>query len=74
MALSQVPHPFGIGWQDWVDTLIGFNDSIRPNVPPNLPWQEVAQRLAEFEPAVPRPDWFRTWQDWACALKQAYPN
>ena len=74
MALSQIPNPYGITWQDWIDTLIGFNDSLRPNLPPDLPWREVADRLAQFEQAVPRPLSFGHWQEWAAALKQAYPN
>lgn len=74
MALTQIPNPYGIRWQDWIDTLIGFNDSLRPNLSPDDPWRIVAQRLAETEPAAPRPDGFSHWTEWASALKQAYPN
>ena len=74
MALSQIPNPYGITWRDWIDTLVGFNDSLRPNLSPDLPWREVADRLVEFEQAAPRPLSFSHWQEWAAALKQAYPN
>ena len=75
MALSQIPNPYGvIEWQDWIDTLVGFNLSVRPNVDPDQPWQVVAERLAEYDANVPRPIMFRDWREWAASLKQAYPD
>lgn len=74
MALSQIPNPYGTPWRMWIDTLVGFNPSLRPNLSPNETWQETARRLAEFETAAPHPDAFASWQEWAAALKQAYPN
>ena len=74
MALRQIPNPYNTPWDLWVDTLVGYNDSLRPNVSPDDPWEEVALRLSEFAPDTPRPEGFRSWQDWAAALKQAYPN
>lgn len=72
--LTQIPNPYGTPWQMWVDTLIGFNPNLRPNVSPDEPWRVVAQRLTEYEPAAPRPDVFADWREWAAALKLAYPN
>ncbi len=74
MALTQLPSPYGLDWQDWVDTVVGFNDSIRNVVDPDLPWREFAARLAEFESSSPQPDLFATWEDWAAASKLAYPD
>lgn len=74
MALSQIPNPYGTTWQDFVDTLIGFNLSLRPNISPDQSWQEVADRLSQYEQAAPRALGFKDWQEWAAALKQAYPN
>jgi len=74
MALQQIPNPFGLDWRTWADTVVGFNPSLRPNVDPDEPWMIFADRLSLYEPATPRPISFRNWQDWACALKQAYPN
>lgn len=74
MALSQIPNPYGSTWQDWVDTLVGFNDSLRSNLSPDEPWQEFAGRLSEYEAGAPGPEPFKDWREWASALKQAYPN
>lgn len=74
MALNQLPNPYGLDWQTWADTVVGFNDTIRSVVDPDLPWQEFAVRLAEFEPNSPQPDLFDAWEDWAAALKLAYPD
>jgi hypothetical protein len=74
MALSQIPNPYSTSWPAFVDTLIGFNPILLPNISPNEPWREVAERLTEYAPAAPAPDIFKTWQDWAAALKQAYPD
>lgn len=74
MALSQIPNPMVGSWRDFVDTLIGFNPSLRPNLSPDEPWQELAVRLTQFEPLAPRPEAFKDWREWACALKQAYPD
>ncbi len=74
MALHQIPIPYGLPWQTWADTLVGFNPDIRPNVSPDLSWQEFAIRLAEFEPYTPQPDLFADWEEWAANLKLAYPD
>lgn len=74
MALSQIPNPYGIEWQTWVDTFVGFNPSIRDSVSPDLPWGEFAERLTQVEPGAPRPDFFREWREWAAFLKLAYPD
>lgn len=74
MALSQIPIPYGITWRDWIDTLVGWNLSLRPSISPDDPWQVVADRLTEFEQGAPRPTGYVDWRDWAAALKQAYPN
>lgn len=74
MDLRQIPNPYGTPWQMWVDVLIGFNPGLYPNVSPDESWGEVARRLTQYAEAAPQPDAFRTWQEWAAALKQAYPN
>lgn len=74
MALTQIPIPFGLTWRDWADTVVGFNDALRPNMTGDLDWHEFALRLAEYESQAPRSEPFTSWEDWACALKQAYPN
>lgn len=72
--LTQIPIPFGLSWRDWADTVVGFNDALRPNMTGDVPWREFAQRLAEYGVAAPANDAFATWEEWACALKQSYPN
>jgi len=74
MALSQIPNPYSTPWDLWISTLVGFNPSLISNISPDEPWREVADRLTQYEPAAPSPDFFETWQDWAAALKQAYPD
>jgi hypothetical protein len=72
--LSQIPNPYGMEWQDWADTLVGFNPAIRSDVDPDDPWQAFAERLAQYASATPRPDEYENWENWAAALKQAYPS
>ncbi len=72
--LSQIPNPYGLTWTAWADTVVGFNPDIRADVDPDDSWQMFAVRLAQYATATPRPDGFADWQDWAAALKQAYPS
>lgn len=74
MALSQISDPYSTPWQQWVDTLVGFNLSLRATLSPDEPWQVVADRLTESEQSAPRPESFTDWREWAAALKQAYPD
>lgn len=70
MALQVVPDPQGMAWQDWCDTVVGFNDACRNQVSPDSSWEEFAERLTLIEPTTPRPDFFESWQAWAAALKR----
>jgi len=74
MALSQIPNPYAVNWRDFVDTLVGFNPTLSPNISPDESWRDVAQRLIEFAQDAPSPEPFADWREWAAALKQAYPN
>lgn len=74
MALSQIPNPYGIPWQTWVDTLVGFNPELLANISPDDPWEDVANRLVQYETQAPESRLFGSWQEWAAALKQAYPD
>lgn len=66
-----VPRPEGLDWRDWVDNLVGYNPILRAAIDPNTPWQMAAERLAQFEPRTPRPDFYPDWRDWVYALKSA---
>ena len=70
MALRVLPHTEGISWQDWVDTIVGYNEGLRNQVDPNQGWEAFADRMSLIEPATPRAEFFDTWQAWATALKR----
>jgi len=72
--LHALPNPFTLEWDDWVDTVVGFNPQIRDQGDPDLPWQLFAQRLTKFAAATPGPELFDDWRSWADALKSAYPS
>jgi hypothetical protein len=71
MTLQVVPHIEGMTWQDFADTLIGYNASCRNSVSRAATWQEFAQQLAIVEPLTPRPEGFQHWQEWGAALKRS---
>lgn len=67
--LKAIPNPYELDWQSWVDTVVGFNPSLRARISPDLDWQEFGRRLIEFQSQAPDPFDFESWQDWAAALK-----
>ena len=71
MSLSVVPDPKGMQWQDWSDTVAGFNPGLVGRLPVESDWRAFADGLTLFEPAAPRHDIFDTWDAWARALKFA---
>jgi hypothetical protein len=66
-----LPDPSMMTWKDWVDTVAGFNPELLDWTNPNNDWIPFARQLCEAVTAAPQPDLFRSWQDWALALKQA---
>lgn len=71
MALSLLPHPDALAWQDWLDTVVGYNQDLVNQVSAESDWLDFGRRLIQFVPAAPAPERFETWQDWVRALKQA---
>lgn len=69
MSLSLIPDPIGLQWQDWADTVVGFNRGLIGRVGPESDWRSFADNLIRFEPTAPRHDMFDTWDAWARALK-----
>lgn len=70
MSLSLLPYPDGLAWQDWLDTVVGYNADLINQVPHDLDWEAFAKRLTQFVPDTPAPERFGGWQDWVRALKQ----
>lgn len=64
-----LPDPMGLSWQDWADTVVGFNSSLRNTVPQDGPWREFARWFAQAEPKAPLESFFDTWQAWAAAVR-----
>ena len=71
MSLTVVPDPKGMQWQDWSDTVVGFNQGLVGRAPVESDWRNFADGLTLFEPTAPRHDIFDTWDAWARALKFA---
>ena len=71
MALTLLPHPDSLVWQDWLDTVVGYNADLTNRLAPDTEWSEFARRLLQFEPLAPPPEGFGDWRDWVRALKQA---
>lgn len=72
MAVSFIPDPRGMDWEDWVSAFVGYNPDIRPMVDPlAVPWEDFGRRLSLIEANTPRPDFFESWQSWAFALQRA---
>ena len=70
MALALLPYPDAMAWQDWLETVVGYNEDLVNSISPDLEWQEFARRLPQFEPLAPAPEGFADWRDWVRALKQ----
>ena len=69
MTLTLVPDPKGLQWQDWVDTVVGYNADLRNQVAPETDWRFFADFVTRAVPEAPRHDMFDTWDAWARALK-----
>jgi hypothetical protein len=70
MRLSTLPDPASMDWQDWVDSVVGFNPELRNKVSPDMEWELFADILAQHMPQTPNPDLFDDWRAWADALKR----
>ena len=71
MSALVIPHPDGITWERWSETVVGFNPQFTNQLWAGMRWQEFARRLSLIEPAAPRPEFFKDWRPWAAALRQA---
>lgn len=71
MALTLLPYPDGLAWQDWLDTVVGYNTDLINQVPADLEWAPFALRLTQFVPDAPAPERFPDWREWVRGLKQA---
>lgn len=75
MALSFVPDPRGMIWEDWASALVGYNPDLRSTVDPlAVPWEDFGRRLTLIDANTPRPDFFDSWHAWAEALRRAIPS
>jgi hypothetical protein len=72
MALSVLPIPDGLEWQDWADTVVWLNPTILNKVSPFSNWRAFADQLSMVETRVPRTDEFNSWQDWVGALRLSF--
>lgn len=66
-----IPNPQNSTWERWLETLILNNGSLHNQIGNTLPWQQFAVRLTLIEPATPRPEFFKSWDRWATALRRA---
>jgi hypothetical protein len=70
-VIRTFPNPETMDWQDWVDTMVGFNG--RSAVPmlasSDDDWREFADRIALIVPDAPGHDEFQDWREWAHALR-----
>jgi len=76
MALHGIPNPGNMQWEQWVDTVAGYNKFQTITVPyfsEDL-WRALADALTLSEPLTPRHESFDNWQDWAYALMDCFPN
>jgi hypothetical protein len=65
------PNPVGMTWQEWADTVVGYNNVLRNQISSYLGWEEFADVLARIEARTPDPAGFTEWQEWALALRRA---
>lgn len=72
MAITFIPRPDGMKWQEWVDNFVGYNRSTINRCSPSQDWREFADTLAQTESTVPYAEDFPTWQEWVDSMKQAY--
>lgn len=63
-----LPYPRQMKWQDWVDTVVGYNPDLRNKVSPDSDWESFADKLTQFVPQTPSHRMFQDWQAWAEAL------
>jgi hypothetical protein len=68
-----IPNPSLPTWAVWAETLIGFNEELKNQlfVMPETKWKEFGKRLCLVFPRAPRPEFHRSWRDWARALQMA---
>lgn len=66
-----IPDPRGVPWQQWADTVVGFNALLRNRIDPDSDWREFGETFCQYVPSVPYPEDFETWQEWAIAVKYA---
>ena len=65
-----IPDPQGLTWEQWANTVAGFNPTFGQYVDPSMSWDDYAQALHYLIPQAPQSGFFETWQDWATALRQ----
>lgn len=70
-VLYTVPNPDHMEWQDWADTVVGYNAPLRNRLSPDLPWKEFVERLAQVVSKTPYHEGFEDWRAWARALRNA---
>jgi len=71
MGLRVVPHPQGLTFTEWADTVVGYNSELLHQLSSDLDWPDFAQRLTLVYPMTPRPELFGDWVNWADALRSA---
>jgi hypothetical protein len=64
-----IPDPEGLTWTAWASTVAGFNPTYSQVLHPQMGWHAFARRLAIITPQAPRDGLYKTWQEWAAALK-----
>ncbi len=71
--LPVMPNPAHMAWQDWADTVVGFNPVLRHRISSDLDWESFADQLTLFVPHTPDHKMFDDWRAWADALKRSQP-
>lgn len=68
-----IPNPAINSWKTWAETFIGFNSTLSNQLwpVPEVKWKDFGRRLCQIEPQTPRPEFHKTWRDWAKALQMA---
>ena len=66
-----LPDPRGLEWQEWADTVVGYNPVLRNRIDPDDPWEEFAESFCQYVQNAPVPRFFDTWQAWVSAVISA---
>lgn len=68
-----IPYPYGLEWEDWASTVVGFNGELRNKIAAEEEedWGKFASNMKQFIQDTPEADEFDDWREWAESLKIA---